>query len=236
MLCQIVLLFSSGHVWAADLPNATPVGQVKVEVMIGEATVLVEDPECPPRTYVVDSSHVAKTTSSKCDTVLEESDTSDAVNEVVQLIATSDRDDPDAKVLIEALLGDLSDGDRSLVIAVLINNAHHLGTNSDTVVDTIEAIATVAPESAPSAVFVAIILDPSNAKAVIDAAAGAAGPAFSEAIEQAAGTAEKVKEDLKVDAGPSGGEKAAAVVVVEETQEPKSEPKAPPINNEVPPG
>jgi hypothetical protein len=206
--------------------------------MIGEATVLVDDPECETRTYMVGSGHSARTTPSACDTVLSESEVTDAVNKVVQKMNACDPDYVDARAAVTALLGDLSTSELSMLVAVIINNAHHLCIDTDTITDTIGAIAAVNPEAAASIVFVAAVLEPDNAEKFSIAALEGA-PEQVENIQQAKETADQIKEDLGRDAPPSGDTTDSAVVeLVEEdpaTEAPETD-TTPPVNTEAPSG
>ncbi|MEH6590029.1 MAG: hypothetical protein V7746_07240 [Halioglobus sp.] len=234
LLGHILLLMASVGAWSADDPGSE-ISRVKLEVMIGEGTVVLEDAGCETRSYVVGTGYSAKTTPSECDAVLTESDVSDAVNSVVQRISSCDPDFREAREAVAELLGELSPAELSMLVAVIINNAHHLCIDDRTIIETIGAIAVANPEAAASTVFVAAILDPDNTKPFTDAAKAAA-PDQADNIEQAADTAEQIKEDLNAGAPTTGDPAGPAIVELVEEEAPPEAPAPPPVDTSVPPG
>ncbi len=199
-------------------------GNVTVEAMIGEATLIHKGDKGQQDTIVVPSGKATQTDPKTGKTVVAASTMTNAVNAVVQAIAAVAPDasnrlatdegcsqgvkplrdvahpptDAETAAAIEAQLAALSEGELMMVMAVLINNAGHLCIDSDAVAATITRIASVRPEAVASVVVVATLLDPPNAV--------------------------KFTESAKPVTPPGQDPK------------PPVQPVDPPINNELPPG
>ena len=127
----LLVLFASTNAWSSKSPT------IRVEAMVGQAVVVFEDIDCPEDTEVrIPTGEVGEMNPVTCETVVALSNVSDKVNAVVWAIAAADPDDLEAAGAISALLGDLTSAEQALVIAVLHNNAQHLGTNNDTIIAT----------------------------------------------------------------------------------------------------
>ena len=170
---------------------------------------------------------------------------------MVWAIAGADLDDPAELAAVEAQLANLSTAEQTMVIAVLNNNAKHLGTNQDTVIATVAAIVTVNPEAAATIVLTATVLAPSMAEAIVEAAAAAA-PEQAENIQEASDLAGESNQEFQDNQAPplvpvvpedgEGGAEDPDVEVVSVTEAdavPDSQPPPtvrPPIDTSVPPG
>lgn len=151
-----LLLITAANAWAAA-------DAVRVQAMVGEAVVAFENIDCPDDVFVVATGERALTNPSDCEALVALSELPDKVGTVVWAIAALDLNDPAALQAIEALLSTLNTGEQVMVIAVLENNAHHLGTDDSTVVATVQSIIVLNPDAAGVVVGAAVVLDPGNA-------------------------------------------------------------------------
>ena len=181
----LLTLIAATRAWSADGPS------IRVEAMVGEAVVVFEDIDCPDDMVLVPTGEVAQTQPSTCQTIVALSTVSDRVSAVVWAIAAADMNDPEAAAAIKTQLAGLTTAEQALVIAVLHNNAAHLGTNAATVIATIGAIVAVNPSAAATIVLTASVLDPANEGAFISAAAA---PGQAEKVNNAAKTAEEIRQ------------------------------------------
>ena len=169
---------------------------VKVEAMIGEATLLRNDGDGQKDAIVVPTGKVTQTDPKTGETIVTASTMTNVVNEVVQAVAAAAPDasnrlstdkgcsegvqplrdvarpptDPATAAAIEAQLAALSEGELMMVMAVLINNAGHLCIDADTVAATIAKIAAVRPDAVDNVAAVAALLDPTNAQKFTESA------------------------------------------------------------------
>jgi len=235
----LLTLFTTAGAWSADSPS------IRVEAMVGEAVVVFEDIDCPDDMVLVPTGEVALAQPSTCQTIVALSTVSDRVSAVVWAIAAADPDDPEAAAAIKTQLTGLTTAEQALVIAVLHNNAAHLGTNAATVIATIGAIVAVNPSAAATIVLTASVLDPANAAAIISAASA---PGQAEKVNNAAKTAEEIRKEFEHNQQSqpgaeeyTGGGEVEVISITEEEPLPPPAPPAPPtvnppINNNVPPG
>lgn len=232
----LLIVFASANAWSAKSPV------IRVEAMVGEAVVVFEDIDCPEGEEVrVPTGEVAENNPVTCETVVAISTVSDKVNAVVWAIAAADPDDLEAAAAISTLLAGLTSAEQALVIAVLHNNAIHLGTNKDTIVATIRAIAEVNPTGVSVSILTSAVLDPELAGEVISAALEGGGDVGS--IMQAGEAAEQITRDFVGDqrgvgsTGETGGGEDSDVEVTSITDSGPSDPIVPTsINTQVPPG
>ena len=191
---------------------------VNVEAMIGEATLEKEGVDGEKDFIVVPTGKTTQVDPKTGETRVETSTVSNRVNAVVRAIAAVSPDaasgstgegcsqgsgplrrtarpraDAIADAAIAAQLAELSRGELMMVIAVLNNNARHLCIDSATVAATVGRIATVRPEEAGEAVFIATLLDNDTQYAE---AALAAAPDQAASIERASRAAEEVRQDF----------------------------------------
>jgi hypothetical protein len=169
---------------------------INVEAMIGEATLQPQEDTDKKGIIVVPTGKTLKNNPSTGEVVVETTTTTNTVNAVVHAIAAAAPDDsnslptdegcsagpapkrnvahPDydaatATALSDELAG-LSEGELIMVIAVMINNARHLCIDTSTIASTINLIASVRPDVAAKLVFVATLLDPTDADLFTQAA------------------------------------------------------------------
>ena len=252
LLLFILLGATSPLVWSVEGSAKSKGPTIRVEAMVGEAVVVFEDIDCPEGEVVrVPTGEFAQTNPATCETVVALSNVDDKVNDVVWAIAAADLDDPAQLAAIEAQLANLTTAEQTMVIAVLNNNAKHLGTNQDTVIATVAAIVTVNPEAAATIVLTATVLAPSMAEAVVEAATAAA-PEQAENIQEASDLAGDISQEFQDNQAPApvpfaaeddegGGEDpdVEVVSVTEADAVPESQPPPavrPPIDTSVPPG
>ena len=159
---------------------------VNVEAMIGTATLQQEDDEGKKDTVTVPPGQTTVTDPTTGKVKVAPSTVSDPVNTVVRAIAAISPDatnaedegcsrgknplratanpDADAAAIeaIEKQLAALSEGELMMVMAVLINNARHLCTDSFTNALALNLIYNANPDAASSAAGLAASLDPEN--------------------------------------------------------------------------
>ena len=246
LLLSFLLGATSPLAWSAEGSAKGKGPTIRVEAMVGEAVVVFEDIDCPEGEVVrVPTGEFAQTNPATCETVVALSNVDDRVNDVVWAIAAADMDDPAQLAAVEAQLASLTTAEQAMVIAVLNNNARHLGTNQDTVVATVAAIVRVNPDAAATIVLTATVLAPSMAEVIVEAATEAA-PEQAENIQEASDSAGEINREFQDNQAPlSGpvtsedGEGGAEDPDVEVTSITEAEPPPavrPPIDTSVPPG
>jgi len=163
---------------------------VKVEAMIGKATLMRTDGEGQQDAVVVPPGRTTQIDPTTGKILVVTSTSSNKVLEVVTAIAAAAPDainrlstdegcsegvepyrdvaqpttDAETAAAIEAQLAALTEGELMMVMANLINNAGHLCIDSDTVAATLAMIAVVRPEVVANVAAVAILLDPKSAQ------------------------------------------------------------------------
>jgi hypothetical protein len=208
-----LLVAATANTWSADGPI------VRVEAMIGEATVILETDDGQTDSVLVPTGKVTQADPKTGKSKVETSTSTNKVNAVVRAIAaaapdarsgstgegcsrgerplrTAPRPEYDAATAaaIDAQLASLSEGELMMVIAVLNNNARHLCVDSSTVADTVGQIAAAQPQAAANVVFVATLLDPVNANS-FNTAAVTAAPEQAGNIQKAQDAAQNIKKD-----------------------------------------
>ena len=244
LLTPTLLITAATASWSV---SAQP---IRVEAHVGEAVVVFEDIECPDTVVPVPTGQKVQTNPVTCESVVSESTVPDDVNEVVWLIANADPSDPATEQAIQDALVGLSNGQLAMVITVLSNNQQHLGTDDNTVIETIRNIASAVPSAAPIVALTSVVLG-ADPDAVIGAIIDGQAPesVVEESIERIEEGGE-IKEELQEGQEPPGGteetpvtddEDSVEVVEVIETETtddggssiPPPPPVAPPT---VPPG
>ncbi len=203
---------------------------VRVEAMIGEATLVLKNDKGKQDAVVVPTGKATQTDPETGEVIVTASTMTNAVNAVVQAIAAAAPDasnrlstdkgcsegdkplrdvarpptDPATAAAIEAQLAALSEGELMMVMAVLINNAGHLCIDSDTVAATIAKIATVQPALVGNVAAVAALLEPTNAEKFTESAK----PPATEANNPAPPTQEIVDPPINNEIPPGGGSPA----------------------------
>ena len=169
---------------------------INVDAMIGEATLQTQQDTEKKDVIVVPTGKTLKNNPNTGEVVVETTTTTNNVNAVVHAIAAAAPDasnrlatdegcskglapkrtvahpdyDATKTAALSGELSGLSEGELIMVIAVMINNAKHLCIDSSTIASTVNLIASVRPDVAAKLVFVATLLDPTDANLFTEAA------------------------------------------------------------------
>ena len=114
---------------------------VNVEAMIGEAVVVIDDSDCPEKSYIVPTGKSAQTDPVTCETVLTASTSENLINALAYALAANPND-PD----LEEQLAELTPAELEVLVVVINNNADHLDMRPDDVVDAINTITQTRPD------------------------------------------------------------------------------------------